>query len=125
MAADSRLEITVKAEELYFLAAQQALQQATTLHAEVLTKGQDYSLADLLWLAEAYDLGDEVDPDVDVSDFDATAENLRAALDRFTLATLSVDVFTVMTLEAHINAIADPRFSSTTRMYLERPFFRR
>ena len=65
-------------------------------------------------------MGDEIDPDVDVSDFDGTKEYLREALDRFTLATTSVDIYTVMTLEAHINAIAYSQFSRTTRDYFDR-----
>ena len=104
MAANSRLEITFKAEELYFSAAQQAFQQATALRDEVLTKEQDYSLAELFCLAVAYNWGDEIDPDKDLI---AIADDLLEDLDRFTLAATSVDVFTVMTLEAHINAI-DP-----------------
>ena len=124
MAANSRLEITFKAEELYFSAAQQAFQQATALRDEVLTKGQDYSLAELLRLEkvyyDVYDLGDEIDLDVAVRDLDATKKDLRVALDRFTLATTSVDIFTVMTLEAHINAIADSQFSKTTRKHFDR-----
>ena len=118
--ADYSFEVTFKAEELYFLAAQQAFQQATALRDEVLTKGQDYSLAKLLFFAEVYDLGDEIDIDVVLSDFDETKKGLRADIDRFTLATTSVDIFTVMTLEAHINAIAYSRFSRTTRDYFDR-----
>ena len=121
MSDNSSLEISFEAEELYFLAAQQAFRQATALRDEVLTKGHEYSLAELLLFAKVYDLGDEIDPDVDVSDFDETKEYLREALDRFTLATTSVDVFTVMTLEAHINAIACSRISKTKR----KKFYRR
>ena len=117
---DYSFEITFKAEELYFLAAQQAFQQATTLRDEVLTKGHEYSLTELLLFAKVYDLGDEIDPDVDVSDFDETKKDLQEALDLFTLATTSVDIYTVMTLEAHINAIADSQFSKTTRDYFDR-----
>ena len=62
---------------MYFLAAQQAFQEATALRDEVLTKGQDYSLAKLLFFAEVYDLGDEIDLDVVVNDFDETKEDLR------------------------------------------------
>ena len=120
MSDNSSLEISFEAEELYFLAAQQAFRQATALRDEVLTKGHEYSLAELLLFAKVYDLGDEIDPDVDVSNFDETKEYLREALDLFTLAATSVDVFTVMTLEAHINAIADSRFSKTTRDYFDR-----
>jgi hypothetical protein len=118
--SDSRLEISFKAEELYFRAAQQALEQAASLRTDVLAEGQDYSLEGLLWLAEAYDLGDEVDPDIDVRDFDTLADSLRAALDRFTLAVASVDVFTVMTMEAHINSIADQRFGNSTQILFDR-----
>ena len=114
MSDNSSLEISFEAEELYFLAAQQAFRQATALRDEVLTEGHEYSLVELLLFAKVYDLGDEIDPNVDVSDFDETTEYLRGALDRFTLATTSVDVFTVMTLEAHINAaIACSRISNT------------
>lgn len=120
MSANSGLEISFEAEELYFLAAQQAFRQATAIRDEVLTKGHEYSLAELLLFAKIYDLGDEIDPDVDVSDFDETKEYLREALDRFTLATTSVDVFTVMTLEAHINAIAYSQFSKTTQKHFDR-----
>lgn len=74
---DYSFEITFKAEELYFLAAQQAFQEATALRDEVLTKGQDYSLAKLLFFAEVYDLGDEIDLDVVVNDFDETKKDLR------------------------------------------------
>ena len=117
MAANSHIEITFKAEELYFSAAEQAFQQATALRNEVLTKEQDYSLAELFHLAVAYNWGDEIDPDRDLI---AIADDLLEALDLFTLAATSVDVFTVMTLEAHINAIADSRFSKTTQNHFDR-----
>ena len=124
MSANSSLEISFKAEELYFLAAQQAFQRATELRNRVRTKGQDYSLAELLWLEKVYynvyDLGDDIDLDVHVRDFDEVKEYLRETLDLFTLATTSVDVFSVMTLEAHINAIADSRFNNTTQSHFDR-----
>ena len=120
MAANSRIKITFKAEELYFSAAEQALQQATALRNEVLTKEQDYSLAELFHLAVAYNWGDEIDPDRDLI---AIADDLLEALDHFTFATTSVDVFTVMTLEAHINAIANAnaysRLSKTKQKQFE------
>ena len=120
MADEPDLAITFVAEEMYFWAAQQAFQQIAKLRAEVLKGGKNYPLAELLLLAKSYDLGDEVDPDVDVSNLDDTTEELHTNLDRFALAAASVDIFAVMTLEAHINAIADRQFSSATFKLFDR-----
>ena len=57
MSDNSSLEISFEAEELYFLAAQQAFRQATTLRDEVLKKGHEYSLTGAASLYKGLRLG--------------------------------------------------------------------
>ena len=115
MAIPTRLVLNARFEEIYFDSA--VKNAALARHLRDSIRGQHGALKwlDLYWLHEAWDLGDEIDPDLeDLARAEGALERLDELFGMFLQASAAAEVFAVMTLEAHINCVASDGLTGAT-----------
>jgi len=103
------VELDLLVEQMYYSSAIAAASQAGDLVSRLVAReGQ------LSWLifAEAYDLGDEIDPDEeDFRLFDEAADRFRHQFGVFLQSLVITHVLSAMSLEAYINRVASEHLS--------------
>lgn len=103
------IELDLLVEQIYYRLAVVSVSQAEGLASRIACREGDLS-----WLsfAEAWDLGDENDPDEeDLRHFEAAEESLRRQFGLLLQALVMTHVLSAMCLEAYINAVASEHLS--------------
>jgi hypothetical protein len=106
-------ELTAAIEEIYFGTAQKNCFLATELRKEIGERRGRLQWLDFYNVKEAWNWGDEVDDDA-LDQAEEASERLSENLSMFLQAVFATDVFAVMTLEAHVNLIAQDKLLGAT-----------